>query len=588
MRGTVRAALLGLALALTAACGLPVEEGVQTPPAVSANGQLLGGDQQGTTVILPPGPRAGATPVGVVSGFLQAQASPDGDHEIARRFLAPDLRRTWDDGAQVRIYDPQQLSFEVIGDQESDLVQVRLRGLITATVAADGTLDPTDGELDETYALRRDAAGDWVLTDVPTGLRLRQKDVDRSYATEAIYFVAKDTGTRSHVVPDLALLPVEKEPAEALVRRLVSGPSSRLAGAVSTAVPADAEVVDVSVDSSGVVTVDLGPTVPLLPPGQRARLSAQLVWTLREASTSFSGLRLVSAGQPVEVPGVDEVQERGAWDDQDPDGLREQVTTFYIAERRLRTLEAQAPVAAAADLVVDRAAISPRGDELALLTDVGEGRWEVRIGPLNGPLPSSPGYVGGGLRSPSWGAGYRGLWLLQTGPGPQVVLLDRLGTVTPVPIVDPPPGRLTALRVSRDGARIAFVAGEDDASRRVYVAPVVDGAEGLRIGPPQEIGFGVTNVTDVAWESATSVVALGEFSNLAPLPLKLAIDGSGGVDLVRLPGLEQVAPESLAAGPGRPLVVAVKDRDGRSVLFRSTGQVFEQAPVSGYAPFYPG
>lgn len=590
MTRRARAGVAAALVALLVGCGLPVEEGVRLPEA-AADGRLVGAEQGSPgTVTLPLGPQPGEPPPDVVSGFLQAQSSPEDDHAIARRFLAPEARGIWNDDAEVQVYDPLSLTFELVGDAAaSDVVQVRLRGTVTASISDDGSLDPTDRELDESYALRRDAAGNWLLTQVPAGLRLNPEEVDRFYATQPVYYLATGTGPQGHLVPDPALLLLEKDPAATLLQRLLKGPSASLEGAVTTAVPEGAELRSVTTDAAGLVTVDLGAAVGRLSPRQLQRLSAQLVWTLRGAGPAFAKLRLLADGRPVEVPGVDDdVQDRSDWDDYDPDGLPEQVTTYYIAERRLRTLETDRPVAAVAGLTADDAAVSPRTDQLALLTDVGEGRWEVRVGPLSGPLPGTPTYVGGGLRSPSWGAGTRGLWLLQTGPGPQVLLLDGTGRARPVPVVDPPPGRLTALRVSRDGARVALVSGVDDASRKVYVAPVLDDDDGLRIGRPREVGFGVTDVSDVAWESPTSIVALGRFDDLPPLPLKLTIDGSGDVDLVRLPGLEQVTPESLAAGPDRPLVVAVKDREGRSVLFRSTGLVFEQAPVSGYAPLYPG
>jgi hypothetical protein len=574
-----------LAALLLAGCGLPLERGVQTPV---EKGRLTGAEQAGTTAYLPPGPSAGAPPIGVVSGFLRAQASADGDHAIARRFLSPEARETWNDDAQVKVYDPEQLDFTLLGNADGDVVQVRMQAAVTAMIAADGSLDPEDGVLDETYGLRRDAEGNWVLTSVPDGLRLRPSDVDRSYATELIYYLAAGGGPNGHLVPEPALLLVADEPAEGLVRRLVAGPSSALVGAVDSAVPVGAEVVAVTTDAAGVVTVDLGARIAELRADQLERLSAQLVWTLREGGSAFSGLRLLSAGRPVEVPGIDgQVQERSAWTEYDPDGLPEQVTTYYVADRELRTLESEQPVRASAGFAVDRAAVSPRTAELAILTDIGEGRSEVRIGPLTGRLPAEPTYTGGGLRAPSWGAGHRGLWMLQTGSGPQIVLLQRSGEVLPVPVVNPPPGRITDMRVSRDGARIALVAGEDDASRRVYVASILDDEGGLRIGPPREVGFGVTDVSDVAWESATSLVALGEFSDLEPLPLRLAIDGSGAVDLVRLPGLEDLTRESLAWGPDRPLIVAAT-RQGRPVLLRSAGGVLVELSQPGYAPFYPG
>lgn len=594
MRHSAQVLLAALVACPLVACGLPVEQGVRTPDDVVGDGDGVALDSLGGTALLAPGWRPGLQPAGVVRGFLQAQGSPDDDQAIAREFLVPAARPAWDDDAEVLVYDPATLEAQVVGDETGDAVQVRLRGTTTARISSAGTLDPADGVLDELYGLRRGPDRNWMLSEVPNGLRLRQQDVDRSYATQYIYYLAKGTGAQPHLVPDPALLLLEEDAADTLVRRLVASPSASLQGAVVTAVPAGTEVVSVTNDA-GTVTVDLGPQIMELAPRERESLSAQLVWTLREALPSFAQLRLLSGGRPVDVPGVEgELQPRSAWAAYDPDGLPERVTTYYVSERRLRTLELDgAPVPAVANTPVDFAAVDPRTDDLALLTEIAEGSWEVRVGPLSGPVSAAPLYTGGGLRSPSWGGGRRGLWMLQTAGDRQVLLLDRTGAVQEVPILEPPPGRLTALRVSRDGARIALVIGEENASRRVYVAQVIeDDTGGLRIGRPRalgsEAGAEVTDVADVAWASATSLVALGRYNDLGPLPLRLPIDGSGAVELVNQPGLEQFLPQTLAAGPDRPLVVAAT-REGRPpVLLRSAGGVFAAEPNPGSAPFYPG
>jgi hypothetical protein len=489
MRRSVPGLLVLLVACLLAGCGLPVERGVRVPEAVVREGS--GTAQEGGTSFLAPGWRPGLQPAGLVRAFLQAQGSPDDDHAIAREFLAPDAREVWDDDAEVLVYE-STLETQVVGDETSDEVQVRLRGNVTSSISAAGTLDRTAGVIDELYTLRRDAERNWRLAAVPDGLRLRPVDVDRSYTTQLVYYLAKGTGEQGHLVPDPALLLLDDEPAGTLVERLVSGPSQSLSGAVVTAIEPGTQVRSVTTDA-GVVTVDLGPQILQTTPDEREDLSAQLVWTLRAGLPAFAQLRLLADGSPLEVPGVDgDVQDRDAWDRYDPDGLPDQVATYYVSDGRLRTLDSRgAPLPAAANTLVDRAAVDPRTDDLAVLTEIGEGLSEVRVGPLAGPLPAQPLYTGGGLRSPSWGSGRRGLWMLQTGAVGQVLLLDRSGAVQQVPVQEAPPGQIAALRVSRDGARIALVIGEDDPSRRVYVAQVAEGeGGGLRIGRPRLVGPG--------------------------------------------------------------------------------------------------
>jgi hypothetical protein len=547
--------------------------------------------QAGGTVELPPGPRGpGATPSGVVRGFVAAQSSADGDHAIARQFLAPEVRGSWDDDAGVQVYDPQQLVVEPSVDTDGATATVRVTGVVRTTVGPDGSIDPEAVPLRDSYQLRDDPALGWVLTDVPPGLRLSPLDVERSFQSRVVYYLARGAGQQGHLVPDAALLAVEDDPAPGLVRRLLAGPSATLIGAVDSAAPEGAQVLDVTTDAAGVVTVDLGPEMAMLTPAELERLSAQLVWTLREASPTFAGLRLLAAGQPVAVPGVPAggTQERTAWPGYDPDGLPDRVATYYVQGRQLRILEQErAPrVVDDGEQPVDLAAVSPRTDELAALTQV-DGRWEVRTGPMARRLPAQPDYTAPALGSPSWGSGRRGLWMLQSEGFPTIVLLAPDGQVRTVPVDGALPGRLWDLRVSRDGARIALVAGEDEASRRVFVGTVVVEEGEVRIRRPREVGIGVSNVSDVAWETGTSLVAVGELANAALLPLRLPVDGSGAVDRVRLPGLEQLIPQTLAAATDQPLVVAAS-RDERPLLLRADDDVFSELPEPGSAPFYPG
>ena len=142
-------------------------------------------------------------------------------------------------------------------------------------------------------------------------------------------------------------------------------------------------------------------------------------------------------------------------------------------------------------------------------------------------------------------------------------------------------GPLTALQVSRDGARIAMVFGG-----RLHVGMVEPTGSGWRIRDLARVSRELVGVVDVAWESGTSLVALGAFgAEQQPFPASVAVDGSA---FAVLPLVGAVAVE-VAAAPRRPLVVAA-DVDGERQLFRDNGTLIRQLdlPEGGSAPFYPG
>ena len=148
-------------------------------------------------------------------------------------------------------------------------------------------------------------------------------------------------------------------------------------------------------------------------------------------------------------------------------------------------------------------------------------------------------------------------------------------------------GPLSALRVSRDGARIALVLGG-----RLHVGRVEPTGPAARAACPaggsptsRSSRASSPGVTDVAWQSGTSLVALGSFETEGQLfPAEVAVDGSS-LDVVQRPLVGAVAVE-IAAAPRRPLVVAA-DVEGERRLFRDDGTLFRlQGP--GSSPSYPG
>ena len=574
-----RAARLALLAVLLTGCGLPVPDGVQSAGEVQPQRA-----EPAPVQVLPPGPQAGASPAQVVAGFLNAQTSPDDDHAVARQFLAPGLE--WDDEAGATVYELGSLRF---AQDPADPTSFAVRVQATGRIAADGAFSLIDRPETEAYSVARQPDGEYRLVKVPPGLLLTRGDRDRSFTPYEVYFLgrAADGSATARLVPDRVFLPDTAEPAQALVDALLGGATDALLGAVESAAPAGTTATASVTD--GIVSVELSEPVRELDTRGRQRLAAQLVWTLTQAP-GVTGVRLSSGGEPLAVPGVDEVQDRGSWSEYDPVGVpgNGPATLHFVRNRVLRTLSGPAlpdvELTRAGGLEVDQVAVSPVGATLAVITRSPAGD-VLRTGPVEGPLVQV--LAKRGLRSPTWGSGTQGVWLLEPGPRP---LLWRVPTGGPAQAVRYPQpagaGPLTSIQVSRDGARIAMVFGAGP-SGRLYVGRIEPAGGGFTVTGADRIAPDLVAVTDIGWQSGTSLVVLASRTSGAPQLLlwTVPVDGSTGPTPVPRQGLTGV-PESLAAMPGQPLVVAAR-LEGRSVLFRESGALLLQTEQGSF-PVYPG
>lgn len=561
-----------LAVLALGGCSLPLPGEVHPVGEVPAE-ERAGGALQ----VIPPGPKPGATPVETVLGFLGAQASSEGRHAVARQFLAQGERQRWRDDLDVQVYDPDRLSLRQVPTGVEGLAQVQVVSHVSAVVRADGSYATRPGvRVVEDYHLVR-VGGQWLLDDVPAGLRLTAADRQRAFTPWPVFYLAPPSrdDDAPHLVPDLVFLPAGPDPARSLVLRLLRPPSQALAGSVTTAVPVGARLRQVLTSPGGVVTVDLT-GLRAGPKGHAAQdLSAQLVWTLRSLGTSFRGLRLLVDGQSLPVPGEDAVQGAGAWGAYDPQGLGPAPPYFYTSSRRLRaSVELPASPATAGDVgdaravPVDVVAVTTDRTRVALVDSLGPGPDTVRVGPLNGtafPVVAR----GGSLTSPTWGSGQHGLWLVRDER--EVVRVDdRLRRVA---VHGLPRGRLSSMAVSRDGARVALVV-----AGRLYVGRVELGPEGPRVVGLALVLPGLHDATRVTWASSTELVVLGVVRRASQL-LRVAADGSSVLAL----STAGLAASDVTASPAGLVLLAA----GR--LYESSNGAFRPVQVGKpSAPAFPG
>ena len=105
-RAVLRAAGAAAALGLLAGCGgVPGSIKAQVPTSGPIEqGAQVGVQQEDQFIrVIAREPRPGMSETEVVQGFLDASASFDGDHAVAREYLTPEASSRWNTNAGVKI-----------------------------------------------------------------------------------------------------------------------------------------------------------------------------------------------------------------------------------------------------------------------------------------------------------------------------------------------------------------------------------------------------------------------------------------------------------------------------------------------------
>lgn len=573
MRRILTAVAAAACALLLAACGnlsTTLTAQVPTSGPIEQGEKVSGGTNDQFIRVIARPPSAGMTPTQLIQGFLDASASFEGDHFVARQYLTKKASDTWDPSTVVRV-------FEGSGTLTETGRRVDFSASQAATISASGTYRVSDAgaSLMSAYDVER-VDGQWRISGLPSGLVLSQSDVERTFRSLAVYFF---NPAFTQLVPDPRLIPVYG-PAQAttLTRYLLAGPSEWLQPAVRTGFP---DGVRLNLESvpvvNGVAQVDLNRSARLASDEARVSLSQQLVWTLAQLS-DVTSVGISAAGEPFLVPDVASPQPRDAWPDVDPNAMPIG-TTGYVAQTAgvvALTDEGTAPVPGPAGTTdFTDIAVSADGSTLVGIDVKGN---LIRV-PLTARAPRQRIAVSGAPSAPSFGPN-GSLWVTVSGTG--LVAIDERGVVTPLP-VDGLPKRSFVLAAvpSRDGTRAALIVRNGARTRlllgRVTSAGSRGGAD-LLISAPIRVEKQLTEVVDVAWKDSDELLVLGSAggAELQAFSINLA-DGSvgaaGGV----------AGAVTIAAAPGEP-----------NLMGSSEGKVYEVlggawlTRTSGASPVYPG
>jgi hypothetical protein len=536
------AALLAAALAgcSTVPTTGPIEQGPVVDSAEST---------QFIRVIAAP-PSQGAEPAEIVRGFLEANASLEQDHAIARRYLTDAGSAQWDPQAGTTVFSATSLRVSPSNGTVRVDVSVLGRLLPVGTLEVVEPAEPTT----LTFTLEKVPEGggadatEWRIVDPPPGIFISATDLRRAYRLYETYFPS----ARSTVlVPDGRLIPVVGASLPTTLAELVlAGPSEWLSPGVRTGVPAGTTLALGAVPvRDGVADVELSDQALSATQEQRRDLAAQLTWTLTQLP-DVTTVRLSSAGEPFEVPGSALDMTRETWRAMAPDALSVgtsgvQSPPSYVLDGTTvvrTTPQARTQVTLPAEVEEPLAGLAVSLDQRRAAAGVagGAGLWLLPLDRTSTARRLDTGRIG----DISFDVDGRP-WVLDDG---RVQRVGIGGRAEPVEVSGQDLGRITALRLARDGARVALVAGGT-----VNVGVISDDEDGPAIVSVHRVDTTVAGATALAWHDASSLDVLGKQAGGSRQVLRLTL-GNGQVLPLGAPAL----PLDLAAAPAALTLVATR------------------------------
>lgn len=484
----VLAALIALAL-LAGCASLPTDGTVQ--PGVEA------GQEEGVGYVVADDPQRGAGPDQIVRGFQAAAVAGIADEfTTAREFLTESTRSDWDPAAQVMIYDgsaPLSLDDSVEGTVEITLTVVATvdsAGIYSQ--AAPGTTSTI------TYTMVQDASGEWRISDLPDGVLMSEVNFGTLYRKTPVYFLSADGST---LVPDLRWYPLRNRATYA-VRGLLAGAVEWLSPAVISAVPDGTELsIDSVTVSGGIANVPLTSAVQTASAEDRALLVAQLDQTLT-ALPQVQGVQVTVGDVPLEVsaPTPDLAVDPGVGRALTLLNTDDQLATFngaeVTAEPDAVDLGSLDPADPAVGYDSDHQTVLLAGGSQLVTAASTESDATVL---LEGQNLVPPTYAPNG-----W------IWTGEQNNSGELLITRAEGNLEAIETPLLAGMDVRALRVSRDGARLAVIV-DSDGSVQVMVHAITLDADGTPtgIGPGLRVGRELSDATDLVWVDETQLAVLG-------------------------------------------------------------------------------
>jgi lipoprotein LpqB-like beta-propeller protein/sporulation and spore germination protein len=595
----VLAALFTVAVSVTACVSMPSAGPVQSYPVTQgteAQNQLYGGQFQ------PQPPGDNWSPAQIVQGFLTASASFGAYSYIAKEYLTPQGRQTWNPFWSAIVYKSgpyvkdlvftspkkDKATMQIAGKPQAYLVGTPGGSFTVPSASApDQAAIPTP-----TFSLVK-LNGQWRIQDAPKQLLLTTDSFQNDYQLSKLYFF--DPAGKI-LVPDPVYVPLQaggpRGLVTGLVNDLISPPKDWLSyGATRTAFPPGTKILGVTIDGVTAV-VSLGGTIARTSKASLTevmqQVSSQLLFTLTGAAQSGQAVKSVEVvlnGKSWVPPRAQGSPFQQIANSRYHPANGPSTPVFYAVDKAGYVTSRASTHARPVPLVhigtgFQQIAVSPSGKYLAALRDDGV----LYTAALGDPLVRR----GAGYLAMSWDnsdqlwASTRTQLFMIRGPlNPQ----QPLGQPVPVQVNDlfrlatgPP---YTSIRVAPDGVRVALIS-DGDAVR--FGAIAVTSQEGQR-GGQVSITITLSQVEDLpvsglftglTWYGPDDVITLTDAPAVTEYPVS-------GAPYTAIPADTDLS--SITAGYGQPLIASLPG--GRIVENVSLEGAW--MPIDGgYGPTYPG
>ncbi|MEV0414805.1 LpqB family beta-propeller domain-containing protein [Streptomyces sp. NPDC050448] len=600
----VRAYAFGAAGLLLAGCASMPDHGEIREVRASQ-----GVDSQVRVFGVPPADKASAADI--VDGFLEAMTSDDPQLQTARKYLTEDAAKNWKPGAAVTVLSAGIDRFSVQGEKDPSGPRWKMTGKKLATVDERSAYQPeTTGARYEEFLQLVQENKQWRIATPPSSLVLSESDFQRIYMPVNKYYfaggslVADPVYVRQRSDPDSRM-----DPTTQTVQSLLAGPSKWLGPVVTSSFPTGTELragtKSLAYDGQNALKVPLNDKVDNVAQPQCQKMAAQLLYTVQDLTASrLARVELLRADRSSLCSVTDAAAAAIAHRVPSPE------YQYYVdSESRLVRMKLDiasedqqyraepvpgplSPTATSPGFKVGSAAVSYDEKRAAVVSEDGHGLYLVNLttaGPMPQPVLIGKAAKPNGLGAPSWDAA-GDLWIADQDPQNPGLYRVAGGTGTPQRIdVAGLDGRITALKASPDGVRIALLVLQKDNRKRLYIGRIEqpDGSRSagspvsvreLRPAAPQ-----MADVTALSWAPRGRLLVVGRESGGVVQARYMLADGS--MVAASLPGATGLVSVAATEDEKKP-VVAASDEDG--IVWLPPGAQWRTVAAGGRAPVYPG
>ncbi|WNE96962.1 LpqB family beta-propeller domain-containing protein [Streptomyces luomodiensis] len=556
-------------------------------------------------------PGKGEQPAELVSGFLEATTSDEENFGTAKEYLTKSAAKRWQPFAATTVLEqaPDVRVETDPGDRDGNGKTVVLSGKRIAVVDDTHAYKPDEQPYEERIHLTL-SGSEWRIDGPPRGLILGESDFQRIYRSVNKYYFAdpgpdaEESKVANHVlVADPVYVRRRIDPVTATVKALLDGPTGWLEPVVSSSFPSGTALGSrgerLSLDDSKALKVRLSDRAAGVSGARCARMAAQTLFTVQdlgEGSSQVSGVRLERQnGSELCALSRDAARAYA------PEGVEGHPLHQYFVDSQHRMVrltddeDRPQPVPGpfgADDAGLGLVAVSRDERHAAGVTADGQSLYVTELasdaerGKVR--LRSQGGSVAHGLTAPSWD-GLGGLWVADRDPQRPRLLRLRDGT-GPVDEVELPKlggGRITALRVSADGSRIAMLVERSGHStlrlgrieRRGTAADPK-----LSVRALQAIAPKLEDVDTFSWAGDSRLVVAGRESDGVQQLQYVETDGSPA-NVPEVPGPNGVQSIGASEDQTRPLIAETRENGIVRLLPNTDWKTVDQ---DGTAPVYPG